>query len=215
MGKLIRGCAGGGAVIMMTVLILGSCATSGPFCRCKEVLPSYAIMGQGQMPRITLAFFLVRSNPVLNLFKAEVLARLYQEEAQAEGVNADVAFVQMCLETGYLKFGGTVKPEQNNFCGLGTVSLDVPGESFPSPREGIRAHIQHLKAYGSTLELNNPCIDNRFKYVERGIAPNIFGLSGRWATSDDYGIILKSLLDRLYAYNSGVYCIELPHQAGH
>jgi hypothetical protein len=127
-----------------------------------------------------------------------------------EGVNADVAFAQMCLETGYLKFGGTVTPDQNNFCGLGTISADVPGERFETMREGIRAHIQHLKAYGSTLDLVNPCIDNRFKYVTRGIAPKIFELTGRWAADPEYGNILKGILERLYDYHLGVYDICLP-----
>jgi hypothetical protein len=203
-----------GIGILAALLALGSCASPARVCECDACLPSYAIMGQGRMPGITLGMFLSRSNPSFSLLRAEAIAGLYMREAGEEGVNADVAFVQMCLETGYMKFGGTVKPEQNNFCGLGTVSADVPGESFATPREGIRAHIQHLKAYGSTLDLNNPRVDRRFTYVKRGIAPTVFGLSGRWAASGEYGDVLKSMLDRLYAFNKKVCWIQLPHQAG-
>ncbi|MBN2440442.1 MAG: glucosaminidase domain-containing protein [Spirochaetales bacterium] len=170
------------------------------------------IMGRGNIPVNSLAFFLIKQNPKLNLFYAAGIARIYTEEAALEGVNGDVAFSQMCLETGYLKFGGTVTPDQNNFCGLGTVSGDVPGERFETIRDGIRAHIQHLKAYGSTLDLVNPCIDRRFHYVKRGIAPTIFDLAGRWAANPEYGGILKSILERLYDYDKSVRHITLPRQ---
>ena len=36
-----------------------------------------------------------------------------------KGSNSDVAFAQMCLETGFLRFGGLVTMDMNNFCGLG------------------------------------------------------------------------------------------------
>ena len=200
---------------VFTLIILGvllvSCATSAS----PPILPSltsetFLIMGEGKIPVNSLALFILKHNPKLNLFYAVKMARIYREEAAFEGVNADVAFAQMCLETGYLKFCGTVTPDQNNFCGLGTISRDVPGERFGSMREGIRAQIQHLKAYGSTLDLVNPCIDTRFKYVKRGIAPTIFDLAGRWATNTEYGVIIKGILERLYDYNLNVYDICLP-----
>ena len=43
---------------------------------------------------------------------------------------ADLAFSQALLETGFFAFGGTVVPEQNNFCGLGTTSATVRGAYF-------------------------------------------------------------------------------------
>ena len=54
---------------------------------------------------------------------------------------------------------------------------------------------QHLRAYGSTKDLNQTCVDNRFKYVERGCSiyvewlgiPNNPKNKG-WAAADGYGV---------------------------
>ena len=103
--------------------------------------------------------------------------QIYYEEAVAEGIKAEVAFVQAMKETGWLQFTGVVKAEQYNFAGMGATGNSVSGESFKDVREGVRAQIQHLKAYGSTKSLNQTCVDNRFKYVERGSAIYVEWLS--------------------------------------
>ena len=41
---------------------------------------------------------------------------------------------------------------------------------FADVRTGIRAQIQHLKAYGSAENLKSACVDPRFKYVTRNSA---------------------------------------------
>ena len=43
--------------------------------------------------------------------------QIYYEEAVAEGIKAEVAFVQAMKETGWLQFTGVVKAEQYNFAG--------------------------------------------------------------------------------------------------
>ena len=98
----------------------------------------------------------------------EEFCQIYYEEAEKEGIKAEVAFAQAMKETGWLQFKGDVKAEQYNFAGMGATGNRVTGESFKDVREGVRAQIQHLKAYGSTKNLNQTCVDNRFKYVERG-----------------------------------------------
>ena len=122
--------------------------------------------------------------------------QMYLDECETEGVKAEVAFAQAMNETGFLKFGGDVKPEQYNFAGLGATG-GVPGESFPSVRIGIRAHVQHLKAYASTEPLVNECVDNRFRYVTRGSAPYVEWLGihenpngSGWASALNYGYTL-------------------------
>lgn len=87
---------------------------------------------------------------------------------------------------------------QNNFCGLGALNQDVKGDKFLSRRLGVRAHIQHLKAYGSEEKINNEIIDRRFKFVNRGSANNVDELTGKWASDPDYARKLKNLLYRLY-----------------
>jgi hypothetical protein len=139
-------------------------------------------------------------NPQADRDQAERLAALYTEEAAAEGVNHDVAFAQMCLETGFLRYGGLVTPDMNNFCGLGAIGLNQPGERFPEPRIGVRAHIQHLKAYATDSPLNRELVDPRYRWVRYGSAPTIGGLSGAWAADRDYGKKIESILERLYRY---------------
>lgn len=130
-------------------------------------------------------------------------AQIFYEEATAEGVRAEVAFTQCMKETGFLKYGGDVLPNQYNFAGIGATGA-VHGASFSNVRMGIRAHIQHLKAYGSISPLTNQCVDPRFNLVKRGSAqyvewlgikenPNGYG----WATSKSYGHDIVSMVNSL------------------
>ncbi len=95
----------------------------------------------------------------------------YISEGKAEGIRGDIAFAQSCLETGNFTFkDSAVTLDQNNFCGMGVTCNGMKGNSFDTPLLGIRAQIQHLKAYANSEPLANPCIDPRFKYVSRGSA---------------------------------------------
>ena len=113
--------------------------------------------------------------------------RIVYEEATAEGVRADVVFCQAMLETGYLRYGGQVEVSQRNFCGLKT--SDGSGfATFESVRIGVRAHVQHLKAYASVEDLANTCVDPRFSLIKRGCAKTVEELDGKWCVpGDDYG----------------------------
>lgn len=130
-------------------------------------------------------------------------AQIFYEEATAEGVRAEVAFTQCMKETGFLKYGGDVLPNQYNFAGIGATGA-VHGASFSNVRMGVRAQIQHLKAYGSISPLTKPCVDPRFNLVKRGSAqyvewlgikenPNGYG----WATSKSYGHDIVSMVNSL------------------
>ena len=119
------------------------------------------------------------------------------EEATDENVKPEVVFGQAMNETGYLQFGGDVQIGQFNFAGLGATGNGVHGNSFANIREGIRAQVQHLKAYASKDSLNHDCVDVRFGYVNRGSAPYVEWLGIKenpnkagWATSSEYGINL-------------------------
>ena len=119
------------------------------------------------------------------------------EEATDENVKPEVVFGQAMKETGYLQFGGDVQIEQFNFAGLGATGNGVHGNSFANIREGIRAQVQHLKAYASKDSLNHDCVDVRFGYVNRGSAPYVEWLGIKenpnkagWAASSEYGIDL-------------------------
>lgn len=159
------------------------------------------IMGTGLVPQEKLAAFLQQINIWIDNDFISSLSLYYIEEAAAEGVNHDTAFAQMCVETGFLRFGGLVTPDMNNFCGLGAIGPEQPGLFFPDPRTGVRAHIQHLKAYASDEPLNLELVDPRFRYVKRGSSPTINGLAGTWAADREYDIKVGGILERLYEFS--------------
>ena len=129
----------------------------------------------------------------------EEFVSLLCEVASSEGVRPEVLYAQAMLETGYLQFGGAVKAEQCNFGGLGAVdSSPTDANTFSDVRTGLLAQAQHLKGYASTDDLNNECVDVRFKYVSRGVAPFVEDLGGgKWASSQDYGTNVIRILDQL------------------
>ena len=132
---------------------------------------------------------------------------LYLSEGAAEGIRGDVAFAQSCLETGNFGFkGSAVTLDQNNFCGMGVTANGVKGNSFDTPQMGIRAQIQHLKAYANSEALKNPCIDPRFQYVTRGSAPYVEWLGQKenpdgkgWAAGAGYGGKILAILSGILA----------------
>ena len=155
------------------------------------------LISNGNTSEVQLQLFL-KTNNENAITQFPDLPKLYREEATIEGVNHDIAFCQMCLETGFLRFGTDIKPQQNNFAGLGGVGGGAEGASFPSARIGVRAHIQHLKAYASLEPLVQQEVDPRFRFVTRGVAPSVHQLSGRWSADLDYGIKITAILRRLY-----------------
>ncbi|MCM1232944.1 MAG: N-acetylmuramoyl-L-alanine amidase [Ruminococcus flavefaciens] len=136
---------------------------------------------------------------------------LYLSEGAVEGVRGDIAFAQSCLETGNFAFSGSaVTLDQNNFCGMGVTANGLKGNSFDTPQLGIRAQVQHLKAYASTEPLKNECIDPRFKYVTRGCAEVVEWLGQKenpqgkgWATGAGYGEKIVTILKAILATSGG------------
>lgn len=170
-----------------------------------------AIMGEAKATAQQMALFCRSKNPAPQLTSCslEQLAEMFIEEGKAEGVRGDVAFAQSLHETGYFKFGGIVLPSQNNYAGIGALNGNATGQaaSFPDPRTGVRAQIQHLKAYASTEALVNECVDPRFSLVARGVAPYVEWLGaadnpqGRgWAVPGaGYGTNIVKLLGQIMA----------------
>ena len=170
-----------------------------------------AIMGKAQATAQQMALFCRSKNstPQLTSCSLEQLAEMFIEEGEAEGVRGDVAFAQSLHETGYFKFGGIVLPIQNNYAGIGALNGNAtgPAASFPDPRTGVRAQIQHLKAYASTEALVNECVDPRFSLVARGVAPYVEWLGAAdnpqgcgWAVPGaGYGANIVKLLGQIMA----------------
>ena len=104
--------------------------------------------------------------PTINDF-----TQIVYEEANKAGIKAEVLFAQICNETGFLGFGGSVSPEQCNFGGIGALDGGACGMDFVSyarsyysalgyatpdaaaadaVRVGIRAQAIHLSLYATT-----------------------------------------------------------------
>mgnify|MGYP001259410019 FL=1 len=139
------------------------------------------------------------SNPL------QTFCQIFYDEAVAEGVDPGVVFAQAMKETGFLRFGGDVKIEQYNFCGLGATGGGAAGQAFGSVRLGVRAQVQHLKAYASQEDLKNAVVDPRFQYVTRGCATFVEYLGiqenpwGKgWATASNYGYSIVN--DYMYKF---------------
>lgn len=135
------------------------------------------------------------------------MVEYYISEGKTEGVRGDIAFAQSCLETGNFTFNGSaVTLDQNNFAGIGVTKNGMKGNSFSHPWIGIRAQIQHLKAYASNEKLYGVCVDPRFCYVKREIAPYVEWLGiqenpqgGGWAAGKNYGSKILEILAKIIA----------------
>src|SRR4029079_1680523 len=99
------------------------------------------------------------------------------------------------------RVGGSIPGSYNNFAGLGATDTNPSPNIFRSAQIGVRAQIQHLRAYGDASlprhvcnlfayspPLHTNCEDGRFDLVSpKGKAPtwNQMG-NGNWATSTTY-----------------------------
>lgn len=161
------------------------------------------IAGPGEATRDQAVVLLRRYNPKLPIKATpEQIVDLYYQEASREGLRWDIVFCQALLETGFFRFGGTVVPAQNNFCGLGTTSATVQGAWFPTPRDGVRAHVQHLMAYTTDRLPGTPVIDPRYYLVYKGKVQNGFytrwsQLNGKWATGSYYAEKILNLHEQM------------------
>ncbi len=160
------------------------------------------IMGRAVATAEQMQEYIKKKNPAV---APSVLAMIpfYLSEGEAEGVRGDIAFAQSCLETGNFTFSGSaVTLSQNNFCGMGVTANGMKGNSFDTPQLGIRAQVQHLKAYASADALVNACIDPRFQFVTRGCAEYVEWLGQKenptgkgWATGEKYGEKILAILN--------------------
>ena len=131
--------------------------------------------------------FVIRNSNQID--RARRLADLYIKWGQAFNIRADIAWAQMCQETGFLQFGGIAQPSWNNFAGIG---ITGPGAvvTFASEELGVIAHYAHLAWYVYPNDVNAYCNIN---YDPRHIGPHRYNgdsslncLYLRWATDPNY-----------------------------
>ena len=177
--------------------------------------PTVAIMGAARLtPEQIVAWFNGRQPRPPGVYAAtvpvETMARIFVEEGAAEGVTGDVAFMQSVVETGWFRFSGSVPASSNNFAGIGATDTNPSPAVFADARTGVRAQIQHLRAYADPAALtctvpplHNPCVDPRFGLVApKGKAPawNQMG-NGNWATASTYAGSILQLYTEALTFN--------------
>lgn len=144
------------------------------------------ICGKSVATAEQMAAYLLSVNPTPKIsMDVRDFCQLFLDVAAKEGVRGDALFAQSCKETGNFNFRGTVKPEQNNFAGLGATDQNTPGASFPDAATGILAQAQHAKAYATKEPLSCLCVDPRYhllvRYGKTGTAEHWEELGGKWA----------------------------------
>ena len=174
-------------------------------------LPQVKVSASNQVPECAtpgrLTAYLQTRNPRLDP-RFEGVATQYMRHGEALGIRWDIAFFQMILETGGLRFGGDVKPAQNNFAGLGASGGGARGESFGDVSTGVKAHLQHLLMYAGD-HIDDPVAERTRKVQEWGVltawqksieGPMTFTLVAKqWApTSRNYGRDVSTISDEFY-----------------
>ena len=180
------------------------------------------IMGTALATVEQMCSYIRRVNPSVPQKVIDMLP-YYLSEGQAEGVRGDIAFAQSCIETGNFGFAGSaVTLDQNNFAGIGVTSNGMKGNSWATPQLGIRAQIQHLKAYGSTEPLEQDCVDPRFEYVKRNSAPFVEWLGiqenplkSGWAAGKNYGNKILTVLESVLQEDKGDNAMKVFLSVGH
>jgi hypothetical protein len=204
------------AVVLALLVLAGACGARGPTApEFTPAVPAVPIMGSSRLTAAQLvAWFHGRQPRPAGVYAAtepvESLATYFIEEGAAEGVAGDVAFVQSVVETGWFRFAGLVSAASNNFAGIGATDAAPAPATFPDARTGVRAQIQHLRAYADPTALTctvpplaNPCVDPRFHLVvPKGRAPtwNQMG-HGNWAASATYAASILSLYQEAKTFN--------------
>ena len=194
--------------LFVTGIVLLSLIAAAFFTSCQSlkkvekehIIIARRLLAKGQLTAEQLAHFFIQENDQIEWEHIYNFACIYIEEAAAENINSDFAFAQMCLETGFLRFGGLVQPEWHNYCGLGAISAEQPGCVFETEQLGVRAHIQHIQAYATTedIPLNNELVDPRYSWVHKTkFAVTIGDLARSWAADPEYAAKLDRLLTRM------------------
>ncbi len=164
-----------------------------------------SILGKSEASKEQMKQYLlsINSSPKLNC-SVDELIQYYIEEAEVEGVRADVAFAQALKETGYFRYGGIVEYTQNNFAGIGALNSNKKGEAatFSTPRIGIRAQIQHLKGYASKEKPKKDIVDPRYQIlIDKELLGSAFyvtDLNGKWAWPGyGYGEAIITILNKI------------------
>jgi N-acetylmuramoyl-L-alanine amidase/PKD repeat protein len=135
---------------------------------------------------------------------ARRIAPIYIQYGKLFNMKTDIAWAQMCHETGFLEYTGDVDPSQNNFVGIGATGGGVPGNSFATEELGIIAHFAHLAWYYYPDHINTYCSmtydprhfgSSHYRYTGD---TTLNHLNGRWAPGATY-------TDKIIVFSNQIY----------
>jgi hypothetical protein len=185
---------------LVTALAMGAAGCFAPSAR-----GPVPVMGQSSLTGEQMAgYFWAHQppgSPCLTV-SLEELTALFAGHGNLEDVRGDIAFAQSIVETGWFRYGGDVHCWHNNYGGFA-------GGSFPDADTGVRAQIQHLRAYADPSAtscaqppLATPCADPRFDFVTpKGKAPNWNDMgNGNWASAPNYAAVVLDVYNEMRAY---------------
>lgn len=141
------------------------------------------------------------------------LAAIYVQEGADEGVRGDMAFAQAILETGGFRYTAP----GNNFAGMGWCDSCSSGRTFPTPRDGVRAQVQHLLNYADITSRHyklhhpasiywyapishSPSVANQQfdSFFAKGWAPTWHDMGhGNWATDPNYSTKVLNIYQQM------------------
>ena len=144
------------------------------------------------------------------------LANYYWKYSDSHGnINPSIAYVQAAKETGYGKFGGVIKEDYHNPCGLktekgGDDKDPNAHQKFNSWDEGVQAHLDHMALYAGLKgyprkETYDP---RHFSYLYGKGGDSIITMSKGWATDRNYGENLLKLYYNLLSYKTPKMWVE-------
>jgi N-acetylmuramoyl-L-alanine amidase len=152
------------------------------------------IMGQTEVTKEQMVKYFKINNSSKSDAYIDTFITCLMKEASIEGIRAEIALAQTMYETNNFKYTGAIKENQNNFFSLSDNSGSKNGASFKDISTGIRAGIQHLKAYASKETLKQAVVDPRYKQVTKGCAPYVEWLGAKenpyglgWTSVKNYG----------------------------
>ena len=141
----------------------------------------------------------------------ESLLRLIPETTSINEVTVENGLVKVDLSDDFLEDRfhsdtGDIRPDQNNFCGMGATGGGIPGNSFATEELGIIAHYAHLAWYYYPDHVNQYCsstYDPRpfgsYHYKYTGDTTLGF-LNGRWTPGVNYTDKIIQFANQIYGF---------------
>jgi flagellum-specific peptidoglycan hydrolase FlgJ len=176
------------------------------------------VLGQPQLTAAQIAAWFHSTGRAAHLAGGttiDQLAQMYIEEGNSEFVRGDVAFAQAVLETGFFR-----SALDNNYAGIGACDSCSGEIAFPTPRDGVRAQIQHLRNYSDpgsrAAKLSHPpepalygndparAVHNYDTFFAKGTAQTWQSMGkGNWATDPFYATKVIGIYIQMVAYAAG------------